>query len=116
MKQQTIHTKFVVNKHLNAFINDLRIDAILEDYADNAVFYSPNAVINGREEIRGFFTSFINGMPDGAGENFQMHRQETLGDVAYIVWSVENQVALGTDTFIVHDGKIVQQTFAMHIA
>ncbi len=37
------------------------------------------------------------------------------GEVAYIVWSAEtadNAYELGTDTFVVRDGKIVAQTFA----
>lgn len=34
--------------------------------------------------------------------------------VAYITWSVGNELPLGTDTFVVRDGKIVSQTFAMY--
>jgi len=39
---------------------------------------------------------------------------EVLGEVAYIVWYSVNQdaeVTLGTDTFVVKDGKIAVQTF-----
>jgi len=44
-----------------------------------------------------------------------MLRQDVEGDVAYIVWKAEtadNRHELGTDTFVVRDGKIVAQTFA----
>jgi len=42
-------------------------------------------------------------------------RQEVDGDTAYIVWRAEtadNIFELGSDTFIVRNGKIVTQTFA----
>ena len=42
------------------------------------------------------------------------HTQRTNSDVAYIVWTVGEGIPLGTDTFIVRDGKIAQQTWAMH--
>ena len=46
--------------------------------------------------------------------DFTMDRTE----VAYIVWHSVNQgadVKLGTDTFVIRDGKIVLQTFAGRI-
>ncbi|HSQ81372.1 MAG TPA: hypothetical protein VLU54_09600 [Casimicrobiaceae bacterium] len=36
------------------------------------------------------------------------------GEVAYITWSVGDYAPLGMDTFVVRNGKIVSQTFAMH--
>ena len=47
--------------------------------------------------------------------SFDMLRQEVDGDVAYIVWKAEtadNRYELGTDTFVVPDGKIATQMFA----
>jgi hypothetical protein len=34
------------------------------------------------------------------------------GEIAYITWHTD-QIAFGTDTFVVRDGKIVAQTVAM---
>jgi len=48
-----------------------------------------------------------------------MLREDVEGDTAYIVWKAEtadNRFELGTDTFIVRDGKIVIQTFAGKIS
>ncbi len=48
-----------------------------------------------------------------------MLRQEVGGDTAYIVWKAEtadNRFEVGTDTFIVRNGKIVTQTFAGKIS
>ena len=44
-----------------------------------------------------------------------MLKQDIDGDTAYIVWKAEtadNRYDLGTDTFVVKDGKIATQTFA----
>jgi hypothetical protein len=35
------------------------------------------------------------------------------GKIAYITWSAGADIPLGTDTFVVDNGKIVSQTFAM---
>jgi len=51
--------------------------------------------------------------------SFEMLGQEVDGDTAYIVWKAEtadNRFELGTDTFIVQNGKIVTQTFAGKIS
>ena len=53
------------------------------------------------------------------GMPIEMLRQEVDGDTAYIVWKAEtadNRFELGTDTFIVQNGKIVTQTFAGKIS
>jgi hypothetical protein len=46
-------------------------------------------------------------------------RREVSGDTAYIVWTAEtadNRFEVGTDTFIVQNGKILTQTFAGKIS
>ena len=51
--------------------------------------------------------------------SFDMVRQKLDGDVAYIVWKAEtadNRYELGTDSFVVRDGKIAAQTFAGKIS
>ena len=53
------------------------------------------------------------------GASFEMLRQEVDGDVAYIVWRAEtadHRYELGTDTYIVQNGKIVTQTFAAKVS
>ena len=46
---------------------------------------------------------------------FKMLRQEVLGEIAFIVWDSPKYTPLGTDTFLIRDGKIVTQTFAAHL-
>ena len=50
-----------------------------------------------------------------AGAAFSMKQQFIEGEYAYILWTAEtadNVYELGTDTFVVRDGKIVAQSFA----
>jgi len=45
---------------------------------------------------------------------FRMKQQFVEGDYAYILWTAEsadNVYEVGTDTFVVRDGKIVTQSF-----
>lgn len=116
MTTQTHSTKTVVQKHLNAFILDLGIETILADYDDDAVFISSDKVYRGKKAIREFFEGFIAALPENARDNFTLHSNITDENVAYIVWSVADQVPMGTDTFVVRNDKIVQQTFAMYAA
>ena len=53
------------------------------------------------------------------GAAFSMKQQSVEGDYAYILWTAEtadNVYEVGTDTFVVRDGKIVAQSFAAKIA
>ena len=52
------------------------------------------------------------------GSSFEMLNREIEGEVAYTVWRGESEnfnLLMGTDTFIIRDGKIVCQTFAAQI-
>ena len=46
---------------------------------------------------------------------FRILRQEVIGQIAYIVWESPKYSPLGTDTFLIRDGKILTQTFAAHM-
>ena len=52
------------------------------------------------------------------GARFSLQQQVVEGDYAYILWTAEtadNEYELGTDTFVVRDGKIVNQSFTAMI-
>jgi hypothetical protein len=52
--------------------------------------------------------------PPGAIDRFSLRSQRVDGNIAFITWSVGSGIPLGTDTFVVNNGKIVSQTFAMY--
>jgi len=110
---EMISTKDVLDRHLE-FFGDGDLNGILSDYAPGAVLFTPDGPLRGADAMRPFFAALIAefGKPDSA---FRMQHQSVEGDHAYILWTAEtadNVYELGTDTFVVRDGKILAQSFA----
>jgi ketosteroid isomerase-like protein len=116
MDTQPSVTETVVRNHLQAFLDQKGIAAILSDYDDDARFLSEQRTYHGRREIRNFFEDFIASLPPQAIKRFSLRSLRVEGDLAYITWSAGHELPLGTDTFVVRNGKIVSQTFAMYAA
>ncbi len=109
-------TETVVRNHLQAFLEQNGVDAIVQDYNEAALFYTEAKIYHGKQEIHDFFADFIESFPAGAMGRFELRSLQVEGNLAYITWSVGDEIPLGTDTFVVDNGKIVSQTFAMHAA
>ena len=58
MNTQPDITEAIVRNHLQAFVEQKGIDAILSDYDDNARFHSEARTYQGKQEIGNFFASF----------------------------------------------------------
>jgi ketosteroid isomerase-like protein len=114
MNSESSATEKVVHNHLQAFLEQRGVAAILSDYDEDARFYSESRVYQGKQEIGGFFTEFVAALPEGGIDRFSLRSQWVDGKVAFITWSVGSDIPLGTDTFVVDNGKIVSQTFAMY--
>ena len=110
-------TEKVLDHHLKAF-GDRDIAAILEDYTEDSVLLTPNGPVKGQKELQPVFEAFFADFAK-PGAVFEMKQRIIEGEVAYIVWTAEtadNVYELGTDTFIVKDGKIAVQSFAAKVA
>ena len=116
MSSQPDTTEAIVRNHLQAFVEQKGIDAILSDYDDNARFHSEARTYQGKREIGDFFAGFIASLPAGAVDRFSLRTLRVDGELAYITWSAGREIPLGTDTFVVRNGKIVSQTFAAYAA
>ena len=104
-------TKAVIDDHLADFGKG-DVDAILANYAADAVVMVPGKVMRGPEALRGMFEELVAefGQP---GVTFEMLDQHVAGDMMLLVFRAETAkrvIELGNDTFIVRDGKIAQQT------
>ena len=88
----------------------------MQDFTEESVVITPDATFRSLAEIRTFFTAFVAGLPEGIWDAFTMKRQEVTGELAYVLWEAKPWVPLGTDTFVVRNGKIVFQTFASYSA
>ena len=105
-------TKDVIDHHLKAF-GERDLKGVLSDYAPGAVFFTQHGPLRGPDAIRPLFQAMIAEFAK-PGAAFSMQTQFVEGDYAYIVWTAEtadNVYELGTDTFVVRDGKIVAQSF-----
>ena len=101
-------TKDVLDNHLKCF-SEGDLKGILSDYAPGAVLFTSDGPLRGADAIRPLFQAMIAefGKP---GATFSMKQQSIEGDYAYILWAAEtadNVYEMGTDTFVVRDGKIV---------
>ncbi len=103
-----------MRNHLQAFLEQKGFAAILSDYDDEACFLSEDKTYCGKREIQEFFEHFMAALPPQAISRFALRSLRVAGDVAYITWNVGEELPLGTDTFVVRQGKIVSQTFAMY--
>jgi ketosteroid isomerase-like protein len=113
MTTQSAWTEAVIRNHLWTFLQGRGVDAIVADYAENASLFTEARVYRGTRQIREFFSAFLAALPVDAVERFTLKSMRVEGKLAFITWAAGREIPLGTDTFVVEDGRIVSQTFAM---
>lgn len=98
--------------HLNSFQeNDL--EAVMSDYTNESVLITRDAIYSGTTEIKLFFSGLMTHFPKQKS-SFQLDKMIVNNGLIYIVWHAKTptlDVPLGSDTFILKDGKIYQQTY-----
>jgi len=108
-------TEEILMNHLQAFAQG-DVTALLADYAEEAVFFTPEGVRHGQAEIRQLFEQLL--VDFSPGSSVEITQQIIDGEVAYLVWhgeSTQLKIPFATDTLLVRNGKIVVQTFAAQI-
>src|SRR5687767_9215412 len=88
--ETTAATAAVFARHLQAFAS-ADVDAIMGDYTEASVVWTPDATARGLEQIRAFFTQVFALFP-AEGTVFAIQRQEVEGEVAYLAWSAASPV------------------------
>lgn len=110
-------TKDVLDHHLAAFgAGD--VDEILKDYTEDSLLITAGGPIRGLGPLREAFAGFFGGLFAPGTYEFTLDAEHVEGEIANIVWHARcaaADVPLGTDTFLVRDGKIAVQTFAAKI-
>jgi ketosteroid isomerase-like protein len=112
-----VDTEAVVNHHLQAFVAG-DVDEVLGDYTEDSVLMTPDTTITGLDGLRAAFSGLFGGIFTPGTYTFRMDAMRVEGDVAYIVWHAscaDQDVVLGTDTFVVRDGKIATQTYTAKV-
>ena len=86
------------------------LDAIVADYADDAVFITREGVVRGKDGIRQAFADLLGQIPQAV---WDIKSTVFEGDVLLLHWGAESantRVDDGVDTFIFEDGLITLQT------
>lgn len=110
-------TQDVLHRHLQAFGSG-DLDSLIADYSEDSLLIARDKTYRGPDEIRGIFAAVLSDLFKPNTYEFALERTEIVGEVAYIVWHAEKpgaRVPLGTDTYIIRNGEIVLQTFALHV-
>lgn len=103
-------TEAVLKQHFQAIVSR-NLDGLMKDYSQDSVLFTPTGTVKGLKNIRAGFTAMLGMMTPEAMANVKVSRQEIEGEYAYILWSAVPVVPFGGDTFYIHNGKIVMQSF-----
>lgn len=106
-------TRDLLQRHLESF-QDNNLDALVSDYTNESVLITQDTSYKGVEEIKGFFAELIPHFPKQKS-SFVLDKTVINDELVYIVWHGKTpslDVPFATDTFIIKNGKIHQQTFA----
>ncbi|MEM7130010.1 MAG: nuclear transport factor 2 family protein [Chloroflexota bacterium] len=102
-------TRSVMEHNLQVFDRE-GMDAMMADYAEDAVIISPYTIFRGHDEIRRFYTTFMHKTPKGFLEAVVTKSMTIVGEIAYIQWEAQPWTSLSTATFVILEGKITYQT------
>ena len=86
------------------------IEAIVSDYADDAIFITPDGVLRGKDGVRQAFQKLTSDVP---GAQWELPTQIYEDDILLLEWtatSSASKVEDGIDTFVFRDGLIRVQT------
>lgn len=109
-------TADVLDRHMTAF-GEQDVDALLTDYTEDSYIVSNMGSYHGLDEIRGLAEQMFAELEQD-GVEMTYDSQEVDGEIAYTTWhgeTPENVYEFGSDTFVIRDGVIENQTFAMKV-
>ena len=107
----------VVAHHM-AVSGTRNIDAVLEDYADDAIVVTPDGVGRGKADLRRMFELVFSRQAPSASPSAPptMLKQAFVDNVGQVIWAQnagKPDEVVGVETYIVRDGKIQVQTVAL---
>ena len=96
-------------RHVEALVAG-DVDAVVADYAEDALVLTADGEFRGREAIRGVFARLVAALPD---RTLEAQLAEFAGDALLLRWTADssaNTVPDGVDTFVFGAGAIQLQT------
>ncbi len=114
--QHTRTASEVLNHHLAAFGSG-DVDRIMSDFAEDAVFISPDGVVVGSDQIRPIFEALVAEFSE-PGMSFELDGAFVQDRYAQIHWRAETAANIyhyGSDTFLIEDGMIQMQALSVSV-
>jgi ketosteroid isomerase-like protein len=109
---QTADTTATLARHIEAVLSG-NADAVMQNFTDESIVFGPDGPVRGLDTIRGDTEAFFKGAPPELLGAIEIVRQDVDGEVAFLLWRALPYVSLAAETFVVRNGKIMVQTFAM---
>lgn len=103
-------TEAVFTGHLQALMSR-DVEAIVRDYASDAVVLTPNGAFKGTEQISMFFTESMKMLTPDVLSTLKVIQQHIDGEFVYVLWSAGAVIPFAGDTFCIRGEKIVMQSF-----
>lgn len=111
---QTNSISKLLDHHIAALLGG-SVEEILEDYHQGSLVYTPDGPVQGLEDLRSMFAEFLSALPAAVLQQLQVLRKDIHGETAYILWRAGEQIPLGTDTYVIRNGKIDVQSYAAYL-
>ncbi|SFT37834.1 hypothetical protein SAMN04489724_0491 [Algoriphagus locisalis] len=105
-------TQQVLDHHFKAFVEN-NLEEVMADYTEESILITPDRTYRGLAEIRENFVNAYAALPKDS-TSVTLIKSLATKDVGYIIWEADApnfEFKNSSDTFIIHDGKIVRQTF-----
>ena len=91
------------------------MDAIVCDYAEDALLIRPDRTLSGHEGCRTFFHDLFQELEGFSAQEHSVTISETTVLLEWRASHADGRQAIGVDTFIIENGKIHIQTLAFEI-
>lgn len=104
----TQETEAVIRRYTQSITQGT--DAILGNYAEDAIFFNQNGIQRGLAEIRAAWDMVVKGAPEGLMEDIMPTQLVVDGEHGYMVSKAKSFLFIINDTFVVRNGKIAIHT------
>ena len=108
--EASVRTPQEVFQHHAEVLGAEDLEGIVSDYAEDAIFITPDGVLHGKDGIREAFTKLLGDVP---GATWELPTQIYEEDILVLEWKADSERASiedGIDTFVFRDGLIRVQT------
>jgi uncharacterized protein (TIGR02246 family) len=103
----TVLTPEALMQHRVQALTSRDIDAVMSEYAEDAVILTDEGILKGLEAIRAMLMQTFTQAPPGTLETLTIDKQYVTGDYIFVLYSIPALNLSGNDTFCIRNGKIV---------